>query len=129
MTWQDRAACVGAPDEVFFPTATTPHMWDEARAYCAACPVTVDCLADALLHTEWGMRGGLTPDEQRNLKRRQSRQRNADAIIHGQPCRNRECAVPLVPRRPETAGIPPAGHAWHGGKGLCRTCYRAQVSA
>jgi hypothetical protein len=42
-SWVKRAACRGKPEH-FFPTDGRPSA--EARAICAACPVTVECLAD-----------------------------------------------------------------------------------
>ena len=82
MTWTDHAACAGM--------ATTPEtdLWHDldgsggdlakrralraarvrdAKAICADCPVTAECLNDAT-HTDatlgtYGIRGGLTPQE------------------------------------------------------------------
>ena len=81
MTWRDDAACIGL-GELFFPTATyrpptAAHdgaAWHEARTLCNSCDVRPECLEDALQHEEWGMRGGLTPDEQRSLRRKRRRE-------------------------------------------------------
>ena len=69
--WRDSAACADIPCEVFFPdTRTTGDPYAEARTICAGCPVVAECLEDALNHEEWGMRGGLTPDELHSLRRK-----------------------------------------------------------
>ncbi|HEX9774315.1 MAG TPA: WhiB family transcriptional regulator [Actinomycetota bacterium] len=66
IAWQRRAACRGAPMEDFFPPA-----YDDvppAKMYCVSCPVRIECLAYALAKREpFGIWGGLTPKERRNL--------------------------------------------------------------
>lgn len=80
MNWRDRAACSDdnlmfphVDPEAFYPTYKTEHSWDEARWYCEQCPVTAECLADALAHetptTVEGMWGGKEPDERRDILR------------------------------------------------------------
>ena len=87
--WRHARACTDVDAELFYPTehvtSTDPAKlaaaWAPARAICATCPVTTDCLEDALGWESWGtyyrhgMRGGLTPRERSNLAR--SRQRKA----------------------------------------------------
>lgn len=70
--WQERAACIGTPTNVFFPEIEKgewrDHVWEPARAICARCPVRAECLAYALPFEETtgrrdGMFGGMTPKE------------------------------------------------------------------
>lgn len=66
--WSERKACVGVPVKVFFPGRGNEN-YTEARAYCKACPVRVECLEDAIrtegasMRERFGMRGGMTPEE------------------------------------------------------------------
>jgi WhiB family transcriptional regulator, redox-sensing transcriptional regulator len=76
--WQDRAGCIGADHDVFFPL--TPHDETAAKAICAWCPVRTDCLEYATAHFLEGIWGGTTEDERRLERRRQLRAaRKADA--------------------------------------------------
>ncbi len=79
MTWRAAAACLGLAtrwDDPWHPSGR--DIWAangagidayaEARAICAGCPVTVECLADAATMPDsilrhGGMRAGLTPEE------------------------------------------------------------------
>lgn len=75
MDWRRKAACLGAPHDVFFPPDRkfTAATWEPARAYCARCPVHEQCLAVALTvdvsEDRWGMFGGMTPSERRQHRR------------------------------------------------------------
>lgn len=69
--WMDRAACQGAPTEVFFPERNGGNPeddWAEARKYCAECEVRKPCL-DLVASFETpdvrrnGMWAGMTPAE------------------------------------------------------------------
>lgn len=63
--WRHRAFCRGANPEIFddgFDVNT-------AKAYCLRCPVTVECLDDAVAKNDEGVRGGTTYDERTALKR------------------------------------------------------------
>lgn len=70
--WADRAACRDEDPELFFPQRYDSRQADTAKAVCARCLVSAECLTDALApdnrHTE-GIRAGLTPDEVRTLRR------------------------------------------------------------
>lgn len=74
--WLDHAACAGDPDLFdLFEVAAESYAKDSgpvvgaARAVCAECPVSDECLQDALESEDrdhqyrWGVRGGLTPRE------------------------------------------------------------------
>lgn len=77
--WQDRAECREWPSEIFEPDdrRTPPaEAWDLPRSICADCPVRDACLDDALTpgrRADFGMHGGLTPDERRQVIRRRNR--------------------------------------------------------
>lgn len=52
--------------ELFFPAPGQRGKAARAKRVCARCPVRAACLADALAtHDEYGIRGGLTPNERR----------------------------------------------------------------
>ena len=67
MTWQNQAACAGYSD----PDAFVPHTTSErqqlretitARAICAGCPVSEQCLTDAIRERDfYTVRGGTVP--------------------------------------------------------------------
>ncbi|GAA2377568.1 WhiB family transcriptional regulator [Streptomyces carpaticus] len=69
--WQDRAACLGAADEdpdLFFPSPDDDDRADEAKRFCARCPVRDACLDAALVAGDrHGIRGGLTAEEREAL--------------------------------------------------------------
>jgi hypothetical protein len=74
--WTDRAACVecDVDPEAYFPEDTEPPPAD-ALACCAACPVSQQCLASALVHESldgyrFGWWGGFGPAERDALWRR-----------------------------------------------------------
>ena len=79
-SWLDDAACRGMTSDeayrIFFPDDPGSyvgrwHLYDEARVFCARCPVVAACLADALrLRDREGFRGGATPEERRKMRRR-----------------------------------------------------------
>ena len=75
MSWHARAACAGAPADVFFPPKGGTGV--DARRICATCPVRLPCLAYALdvegdggFRQRHGIYGGLTPTERIKLNRR-----------------------------------------------------------
>lgn len=67
-----RAACAGAPVDLFFPDPARPdaRRLEQAMAICAGCPVREVCL-DAVMAEEHGIWGGLEPRERRALRRKQ----------------------------------------------------------
>ncbi|GAB2763180.1 transcriptional regulator WhiB1 [Salinifilum aidingensis] len=69
--WRDRAACrhVAEP-EAFFPLSPSARSY--AQSICADCPVTTECLAEALATgADYGVWGGYTPEQRRALRRTQ----------------------------------------------------------
>jgi WhiB family transcriptional regulator, redox-sensing transcriptional regulator len=75
--WMDRAACRGAPLQVFISTGDDPdEPWAPSTAalgYCLPCPVRGDCLAWALTFGEVGTWGGTSTHQRRQLRRPRSR--------------------------------------------------------
>lgn len=72
--WMERAACgeYGAPS--MFPHEGDYQGIAEALAVCRKCPVQAECLKGALERGEqWGMWGGLMPDDRKALRRKQQR--------------------------------------------------------
>lgn len=71
--WTDRAACRGEDPETFFPISEDgPGRAQVARAkgICRGCPVSVQCLDEALARGERaGIWGGMTTEERRQLRR------------------------------------------------------------
>ena len=78
MTWYHDAACQGVDVEAFFTPARRTRDSRYVFALCRACPVRQACL-DAALDEEknaaygvYGIRGGLTADERRQIIRRRT---------------------------------------------------------
>lgn len=72
MSWRDFAACRGKPSQLFFDrdgeTYTEKMVREsEAKALCAVCPVTAECLEDG--RNLDGIWGGLTAAERRGRRR------------------------------------------------------------
>lgn len=57
--WRDNAACLRQDPALFFDPKTV----DAALAFCHICTVRTECLTDALLYGETGVRGGKTEQE------------------------------------------------------------------
>ncbi|GAA4187752.1 hypothetical protein GCM10022288_13040 [Gryllotalpicola kribbensis] len=81
MDWRDKAACLTADPELFFPVGNTGPAVDQiekAKQVCGRCPVTEVCLQYALeTGQDSGVWGGLSEDERRALKRRAARARRS----------------------------------------------------
>lgn len=75
--WQLRAACTSEDPELFFPLGTTGSAMlqiEEAKQVCRRCDVREKCLDWALENgQDHGVWGGMSEDERRALKRRNSR--------------------------------------------------------
>lgn len=64
------ALCVETDPELFFPDKASLWKVDAAKKVCAACPVSQDCLAYALVNRfDDGIWGGLSPGERQRLLR------------------------------------------------------------
>jgi len=81
MDWRDKAACLTADPELFFPIGNTGpavEQIEKAKAVCATCTVTGMFLQYALDTSQVsGVEGVLSADERRALKRRAARARRA----------------------------------------------------
>ncbi|MFV2196000.1 WhiB family transcriptional regulator [Nocardiopsis sp. LOL_012] len=76
--WSEWAACQGSDLNVFFSNGR--HIQDRARAVCGRCPVRAACLADAIEQgDQFGIRGGLNPQERRRVAFRAARTEAAPA--------------------------------------------------
>lgn len=79
MDWRGRAACLDEDPELFFPIGTTGPALDQlesAKAICAVCDVTEQCLEWAIAtNQDAGVWGGLSEDERRALRRSRQRRR------------------------------------------------------
>jgi WhiB family redox-sensing transcriptional regulator len=66
-SWQERANCRGADQDLFFPKRGASTR--KARAMCAACEVKAECLEFALIRGErFGIWGGLSERERRKIR-------------------------------------------------------------
>jgi hypothetical protein len=76
--WHRYAKCVGVNLKVFFPDYNGGEKtFAVARSICNECPVIAECL-DAQLKLEsfedqWGMFGGRTPQERKEIRNRRDR--------------------------------------------------------
>lgn len=73
--WWSQAGCRGEPLGLFFgedgETDTLKAGREaKARELCWVCPVRDVCLVQAVQHDDVGVRGGLTYEERRNVRRR-----------------------------------------------------------
>ncbi|MFI5473147.1 WhiB family transcriptional regulator [Streptomyces cacaoi] len=68
--WVLQAACAGANDAMFPDKNSLGNR--HAKQVCNGCPVAMACLVEALRtgDNEFGVRGGLRPDERRKIARR-----------------------------------------------------------
>ncbi len=80
MSWRDLAACRPLPEGVdFFPSQRGARdlVYSEnkrrAKAICATCPVLAECREWAIVHERFGIWGGLTERERRDIQVRKRR--------------------------------------------------------
>lgn len=79
--WAVHAKCRGMEDALF-PEASEQK---RARQLCMGCPVRFPCLAEALDNRiEWGVWGGMTERERRQLLRQRSDVTSWSALLMGQ---------------------------------------------
>ena len=75
--WRDSAACRGVDTELFYPVTEAGAGRDQveqAKQVCRGCPVSQQCLADALSRNEpCGVWGGTSARERRAMRRREAR--------------------------------------------------------
>lgn len=77
--WRDRAACIDADTDLFFRGVTSAQPLGpevpprEAEEICNRCPVRPECLWDALVSGDLGVRGGVTGYQRQLLSKRGAR--------------------------------------------------------
>lgn len=72
-SWADDALCQRVDPDAFFPEQSNRAAAEPAIQACRRCPVTTQCLDYALTNgEEYGVWGGLTVRERRQLKARHS---------------------------------------------------------
>jgi WhiB family redox-sensing transcriptional regulator len=75
--WRYNAACAGTEDlNLFFPVGTGADaivQTEAAKAVCGPCPVRAECLTFALDTDQYGVWGGMSEDERRELKQKARR--------------------------------------------------------
>ena len=79
--WTPRAACrAEQPDRLFVRGAEQ----NKAKTLCKSCPVRTECLAEALDNQiEWGVWGGMTERERRQLLRQRTDIRSWQTVLCG----------------------------------------------
>lgn len=81
--WRLRGRCAGDQSGAWFADLRTPAA-RMARLACASCPVKRRCLAAALLYgEEYGIWGGLAPEERTVLDVRLQRGDSLNAVVTG----------------------------------------------
>jgi WhiB family redox-sensing transcriptional regulator len=74
--WSDRAACLSAEPETFFPVGTTGIALDDvsvAKRICAGCAVLEQCRDYALRSRQpFGVWGGLDEEQRRQIWAREA---------------------------------------------------------
>jgi WhiB family redox-sensing transcriptional regulator len=75
--WFDRAACRDMGPDVFFTGKGVPTA--PAKAICAGCPVTAECLAYGL-REKWGVWGGEAERSRRRIRVQANRAKRAAEI-------------------------------------------------
>jgi hypothetical protein len=83
--WRQSAACQDVDPDLFFPATESGANYDRqvaaAKAVCVRCPVRAQCLVEALARLPYGVAGGLTEDERRQLAHGGRRSRRAVAPV------------------------------------------------
>jgi WhiB family redox-sensing transcriptional regulator len=90
--WRERAACQYVDPETFYPAgedappgrANVQVGYSTAKEFCqvSGCPVRFECLEDALAvegPNTFGVRGGTTPNERREILRERRQQQQVMA--------------------------------------------------
>lgn len=91
--WTLLARCRGMEDALF------PEGKDQkrARAVCMGCPVRSTCLAEALDNRiEWGVWGGLTERERRQLLRQRPEVKSWAAVLPKDDMEELDQVIPFV---------------------------------
>ena len=79
--WTVRAVCAGGDPDTLFVTGAAQR---EAAKICQACPVRLECLADALDNRiEYGVWGGMTERQRRAVLKKSPEVTNWRAALEG----------------------------------------------
>lgn len=79
--WTVKAVCAGTDPDSLFVTGAAQR---EAAKICQACPVRLECLADALdNHIEYGVWGGMTERQRRAVLKKSPEVTNWRAALEG----------------------------------------------
>ena len=73
----EKGLCATEDPDLWFPefderTADYAHQADEAKEICAVCPIKSECLDYALTYEEYGIWGGATPSERRQIRKEEA---------------------------------------------------------
>lgn len=74
--WYEQARCKGTNDPRFTPDTERLEAKFSVvlnETYCRVCPVSVDCLGEALRHRDTGIFAGMTTEQRRRLSRPRDR--------------------------------------------------------
>ena len=75
--WRELAACKGENPNVFFEN----EFIDLALTYCRTCLVQPECLRDAMIRKEYGVRGNTTYEERKKLRKFPNRIDDVKVIV------------------------------------------------
>lgn len=64
----ERANCLGADPEAFFPTSGLTSELQAAKRICSACPIIDECAEWAIRHEPDGLWGGLMPQARQRIR-------------------------------------------------------------
>lgn len=109
--WHMRAACLGfiqQGKDWWFPTVGRPGTDDKtAKQICATCPVSAECLADAMQQGAYcvGIWGGTNAEDRRRLRTKGTKPAPIPAIRHGTTYRydKHKCRCDLCKKAHSTA--------------------------
>lgn len=81
--WRSEAPCAGYDPDIFFDRAESNQaIAQQAKAICSSCPMIRKCLDTAMIsNEEYGIWGGMDPDERRAYRSRWARVRNGGRPI------------------------------------------------
>ena len=72
--WKSRANCTGVDPDLFFPGRNDTEAIANAKAVCAGCPVSEECLEYAIdRNHHMGVWGGSSENERKAIRRRRRR--------------------------------------------------------
>lgn len=108
--WHQEALCRGADTDIFYPPERDAAAMRQAKAICAACPVSEPCGAEGLANRERGVWGGMS-DRQRDR-------------INGKPTRIQKLPSERKPPTERRGCGTPSGHVAHyrAGEKACQRC-------